>query len=186
MLLRAMQAFLNDGFEAASYEHIAREMGLSKPSLYNTFGDKLSLFKRVLDDYAIRASKQIVDSFSHQDTLEQGAQNLLRSAATFYSQPNGRSHGCLLVGTALPACTQYDDIRKILARFTQSLDQLLENVIDKQYANDAQACGLPSHILAVQISSLIFALAIRARAGLSRQQLLTYADELAETVSKKL
>jgi AcrR family transcriptional regulator len=133
-----------DGFEAASYAQIAREMGLSKPSLYNTFGDKLSLFQRVVDDYSIRASKQIFDSFSRQDTLEQGVANLLRSAATFYSQPKGPSHGCLLVGTALPACTQYDGIRETLARFTHSLDQLLEQVIDTQYAHDAQACGMPS------------------------------------------
>jgi len=180
-----MQAFLKDGFEAASYEQIARDMGLSKPSLYNTFGDKLSLFQRVVDDYAMQASKQIIDNFSHQNSLEQGVQNLLRSASGFYSQPKGPSLGCLLVGTALPACTQYDGIRETLSQFTHSLDQLLEKTIDTQYAHEAHERGLSPRILAAQISSLIFALAIRARTGLSRQQLNAYADVLAETVSRK-
>ncbi len=185
MLLRAMRAFLKDGFEAASYEKIAKKMGLSKPSLYNTFGDKLSLFQHVLDGYAIQARAYIIGNFSNQNSLEEAAQNLLRSAATFYSQPEGPSLGCLLIGTALPASTQYDSVRETLSSFTLSLDKLLEEIIDTQYAHGAQARGQSPRLLALQISSLVFTLAVRARMGLSRKQLLVCADELAEVVGKK-
>jgi AcrR family transcriptional regulator len=180
-----MQIFLKEGFEATSYEKIAKEMGLSKPSLYNSFGDKPSLFQHVLEGYAITARSHIVESFSNRKTLDEAVKNLLRSAARFYSSHNGPSLGCLLVGTALPASTRYDGIRETLSNFTDSLDRLLEETVSQQYAQEAQKRGQSPRSLALQISSLVFTLAVRARTGLSQRQLISLADELAEVVAAR-
>ncbi len=179
VLQQAMQAFLQNGFEASSYEDIARAMGLSKPSLYNAFGDKLALFERVLGGYAAAAHGHITSNFSGEDSLENAAQNLLCSAAEFYSSPDGPSLGCLLVGTALPSTTQYDHIREMLAQFTNALELSLEDIVTQQYAKDAKRLGKTPREISLHISSLIFSLAVRARMGLSRKQLVACAEELS-------
>jgi len=182
VLQLAAKVFLNDGFEASSYESISEAMGLSKPSLYNAFGDKQALFKRVIADYSLQAHKQIVEQFSGARTLQAACQKMLLAAATFYSTPDGPSVGCLLVGTALPATSQYDEIRDTLIGFTNRLETSLEKIISEEYCKDAVALEQQPKNIARHISSLLFALAVRARMGLSRKELNKTALELAEFI----
>lgn len=182
VLQRAAQAFLQDGFEAASYEHIAAAMGLSKPSLYNAFGNKTALFERVLSEYADQAHKFIIASFSNAETLEQAVEQLFQTAAEFYSRPDDPSIGCLLIGTALPATSQHANIRDTLTSFTSSLEASLAEVISSRYQRDAKKLEKSAAEIATHISSLIFALAVRARMGLSRQQLSGFAKDLAALI----
>ena len=182
VLHRAAQAFLQDGFEAASYEKIAEAMGLSKPSLYNAFGNKTELFERVISEYAQQAHGFILSSFSNADTLERGVDQVLQAAANFYSRPDDPSIGCLLIGTSLPATAQYDTIRATLSDFVLSLETSLEEVLVSRYMEDLEVLGKSSNQIALLVSSQIFSLAIRARMGLTREQLSAFASELAPMI----
>lgn len=177
---QAQQVFLEEGFEAAAYEQVAEAAGLSKPSLYNAFGDKTDLFERVLSEYAQMGRKHIVEAFADADTLADGVKNFLVATAAFYSRPNKLSIGCLLVGTALPACAYSKKVQQILVTFVQSLEDNLEQIISSQYASDLKQSGKTSKLMALQLSSLLFALAVKARTGLSKKQLTAVAQELSK------
>lgn len=185
VLQLAAQVFLNDGFEASSYEAISGAMGLSKPSLYNAFGDKKSLFKRVVAEYSLQAHEQIIEHFSGAETLQAACQGMLMAAATFYSNPDGPSVGCLLIGTALPASSQYDEIRDTLIGFTMRMEAALEKIINEEYGKDAVALEQNPKNIAMHISSLLFALAVRARMGLSREKLKQTALEISGFITHK-
>ena len=107
---------------------------------------------------------------------------MLLAAATFYSTTDGPSLGCLLIGTALPATSQYDEIRDTLISFTNRLETSLEKIIREEYDKDAVALEQHPKNIARHISSLLFALAVRARMGLSRKNLNKIALELAEFI----
>ena len=47
----AMKVFWCKGYEGASLSDLTRAMGINRPSLYAAFGDKESLFRKVLDRY---------------------------------------------------------------------------------------------------------------------------------------
>lgn len=55
----ALAVFARDGFADASVDEIARTAGVAKPTVYNHFGDKRSLFLEVLDEYATRAGERV-------------------------------------------------------------------------------------------------------------------------------
>lgn len=182
VLRRAQQLFLEQGFEAASYEEVAGGVGLSKPSLYNAFGDKAAFFERAIADYAHGAHAQIMAEFTGGGSLREAGRRLLLAAADVYSKPEGPSTGCLLVGTALPACVALEGPRHTLSEFIATLEASLEAAIDGRYAKDAARTGKTPRALALQLSSLLFSLAVRARMGLSRRKLRAIAAELAELV----
>jgi AcrR family transcriptional regulator len=48
---RAMHVFWAKGYEGASLSNLTRAMGINRPSLYAAFGNKLQLFRKVLDRY---------------------------------------------------------------------------------------------------------------------------------------
>ncbi len=175
----AARVFLECGYEALSYERLAVEVGLSKPSLYNTFGDKSALFERVLSHYADQALALSAAHFENKKTLKAATKAFLVAAADIYSEPSALSRGCLLIGTALPACTQADNVRGILKSFIQSLERGFEDTITVRFKDDAQNLGRSPRALALQLSSSLFALAIRARTGMSHQELRKIAMELA-------
>lgn len=51
-LKRAQELFWREGFDAASLKALLRAMGISRQSLYDTFGDKRGLYLRALERYA--------------------------------------------------------------------------------------------------------------------------------------
>lgn len=183
VLTRAATAFLKDGFEAVSYERIARDVGLSKPSLYNSFGDKTALFERALSDYAAKAHDHLATSFSDAESLQNAVEEIFNAAARIYSRVEEPSVGCLLVGTALPATSQHDTIQKTLSDFTQKLELSLKHIITDQYQQDSTRTRSTPEQTANHICSLIFALAVRARMGLSQKQMLSTARDFAKLVA---
>ena len=50
-LQKAMEVFWARGYEAASIEDLVKHMGINRQSLYDTFGDKHSLYLLALDRY---------------------------------------------------------------------------------------------------------------------------------------
>ncbi len=50
-LEKAMQVFWHKGYQATSMEDLLNAMDLNRGSLYNTFGDKRTLFLKVMDRY---------------------------------------------------------------------------------------------------------------------------------------
>ena len=164
VLRRAQKVFLEQGFEATSYEDIALAMGLSKPSLYNTFGDKTALFERSITDYVDHAREQIMASFTTAPNLAEAAKP---------------STGCLQVGTALPGCAQNEQLRNALSGFIASLDADLEKLIAERFGADVRALGKTARELSLLISGLLFSLAVRARTGVTRRKLRKAALELA-------
>lgn len=50
-LERAMEVFWTHGYEATSVQALVEAMGISRASMYDTFGDKHALFAAVIDHY---------------------------------------------------------------------------------------------------------------------------------------
>jgi AcrR family transcriptional regulator len=184
VLRRATRVFLAQGFEATAYEDIATATGLSKPSLYNAFGDKTALFEKVLVGYAAYARQQILTTFATGTSIAGATKAMLLAAADVYAPAEGPSTGCLLVGTALPACTQHDAMQKTLTDFLTAVDSDLESIIADRHASEAKRLHRSPRGLALQVSSLLLSLAVRARTGVTRRRLRVIATELGDTLKK--
>lgn len=50
-LQKAMEVFWSQGYEAASMQDLVKHMGINRQSLYDTFGDKHTLYLQALDHY---------------------------------------------------------------------------------------------------------------------------------------
>lgn len=183
VLQRAAGLFLAHGFEALSYDAMAAELGLAKPSLYNAFGTKEALFARALAAYADGARTQILADFSGARDLGAAVRKLLHAAAAHYAGPKGTSRGCLLIGTSLPSCVTHVAPREILAHFIDRLEAGLASNIAAEHGAEAARRGKSPKALAITVSSLLFSLAVRARTGVSRRQLLATARDLASTMA---
>ena len=98
VLESVMQSFWRHGFENTTFENLVADTGLSRSSLYNTFGGKDELFKRAFDRYAELEESAFFNSLNDAKT---GPKNLRALVQTFREpvDPNGKS--CLMLKTTL-------------------------------------------------------------------------------------
>src|SRR5215470_10428762 len=97
----ALHLFWQKGYEGASLSDLTGAMGINRPSLYAAFGNKESLFRKVLDRYANGPADYVRHALD-QPTARAVAEALLYGAADRLAN-SAHPRGCLMVGSAL-AC----------------------------------------------------------------------------------
>ena len=92
-LTKAMEVFWAHGYEAASLSELLKNMGIGKKSLYDTFGNKQSLFLKALEHYADRTIREMRDRLLTEGSPLSHLKQLLLDWQIRHSQP--QSHGCM-------------------------------------------------------------------------------------------
>lgn len=100
VLNAAMKCFWEWGYEATSVRDLAAEMGITGPSLYNAFGDKRSLFRKVLERYAQHSARARIARLEATLPPKKSVQAFI-SEIVEHSLDDRDRRGCLLVNTAL-------------------------------------------------------------------------------------
>lgn len=103
----AMEIFWQLGYDATSIGDLESATGLSRISVYNTFGDKEGLFTRALDNYHKTASPIFQDHIAKGGLRE--LEQFFKQLAMPVESQSPRNYGCLMVNTIL-------DIRHVSER----------------------------------------------------------------------
>lgn len=98
VLLKAMNIFWQQGYEKTSMQDLVTGMGIHKRSMYDTFGDKHTLYIKALERFASIQSSRL-ESRIEGVTSAVAAIRLLFEATIHRSDAEPR--GCMLVNTAV-------------------------------------------------------------------------------------
>jgi TetR/AcrR family transcriptional regulator, transcriptional repressor for nem operon len=96
----AMRCFWQDGYGATSVRDLAGRMGITSTSLYNAFGDKRSLFRKVLERYVESWTRVRIARLESTLAPKQAVRAFL-SEIIEHSLDDRDRRGCLLVNSAL-------------------------------------------------------------------------------------
>lgn len=95
---QAMLLFWAQGYEGTSTSQLMAAMGLSKSSLYQTFGSKDELFNLCLDRYGEMTADYLRETLAQTESPRQFLLDLIEATANY--QNDGGPNGCLLVNSA--------------------------------------------------------------------------------------
>lgn len=169
----ALEVFRAKGYEGASLTELTEAMGINRPSLYAAFGDKESLFRKVLQRYACWA-----DSFFRKaleaPTAREVAHNLLVAAAEM--QTSGEIRGCLLTQGALVCGDESEPIRRELAGARKANEIAIRDRFQRaKREGDLPADAHPAD-LARYLTSVMQGMSVLANGGASRAELRRVAE----------
>lgn len=119
-LSKAMEVFWARGYEAASLSELLEHMGISKKSLYDTFGNKRSLFLKALEYYAQTEVKSIRDQLLAPGSPLANLEKVLLNLQQRHSL--ARCKGCMLGTNIADFDTSEVEIAAILRHHLQSLE----------------------------------------------------------------
>ncbi|HZE39046.1 MAG TPA: TetR family transcriptional regulator [Stackebrandtia sp.] len=96
----AMELFLSRGYEATSMADLVSHLGISRASLYATFGHKDELYRKALDLYLRAQSIGPAYHLAQPGPVLPLIRSLMERYVSQVKQPNG-SGGCLVVNAAI-------------------------------------------------------------------------------------
>ena len=137
-LEKAMRLFWHSGYENTSLEALMREMGIARQSLYDTFGDKRSLYLKALAHYRNQTNRAMQKMLNETPSVKDGLAELLYGLAAETREQHER--GCLLLSANL----QRDTKDAVLRDFLRDNQARVEEIFVKALKR-AQKQGELSH-----------------------------------------
>ena len=171
---RAMQVFWRKGYAGASLSNLTSAMRINRPSLYAAFGDKETLFRKVLDRYSEGPGSHAREALN-EPTSRAVVEKLLRGGADLLTTP-GSPRGCLLVQGALTCGNSADSMRReLIARRTAGESALRRRFTRARKEGDLPRNANPGH-LARYVVTVIHGMSVQAAGGATRAELRHVAD----------
>ena len=178
-LERATQVFWSKGYDGVTIDDLVAGMGVGRPSLYAVFGDKQTLFLRVLRAYAERKGARAAKALFSPPALRDSLVGFLRHAVESATE-EGSAPGCLLVCVA----PLVDDAE--VRQFLKDAVAAGVALVKRRFCDAISAGELPSDfpvaVRASQVLDLGRGLTMRAQMGTPRKELLKDAEEAADLV----
>lgn len=175
----ALCVFWRKGYEGTSYTDLTQATGVERPALYSAFGNKESLFRRVL----VRYYEQYLDFIPAALELPSSrevAEHILLSAAELNTRYPDRK-GCLGVHGALAGSDDAEPIRLALIDSRAEGEVLLRN----RFERAKQERDLPETancaVLAAFVLTVLHGMAVQAKAGFSRDMLEAIVEQALST-----
>lgn len=162
----AMRIFWRNGYEGASLSDLTKAMGINRPSLYATFGDKEELFRKVVERYSNGPGSYIGAALAL-PTARQAIEALLLGAVDSNTCPEYPA-GCLMI-KGFSTATEH--LRcELTARHQLSVDAIRDRLLRGQREGDLSP-AVDIAVFTRFIDTIVGGIAYQATGGATRQQL---------------
>ena len=127
-LHKAMDVFWAKGYEGASLSEILEQIGIGKKSLYDTFGNKRSLFHRAMDLYAQTQYGKITSILQRPGSPMANIRALLEHWRGMAARPDSR--GCLLGTNMADFNVEDEDVAEKLRGYLGYVERAVEGTLE--------------------------------------------------------
>jgi AcrR family transcriptional regulator len=168
---KAMDTFRDGGFAATSLDDLSEAMGINRPSLYGTFGDKRDLFLKAYERYRHEMATTFAGAFDPGLTLREALEKIFATALDVYLAGEHGPRGCFTVMTATSEAMADPEIRAYVQKALGGTQRALAKRF--QVAQEAGELSPTAdvQVLAQIAASTVEAIAIRSRARVPRAEL---------------
>lgn len=166
-LQRAIEVFRQHGFAGTSTDDLLHGMGVSRQSMYDTFGDKRRLYLEALRRYNAESVSQSIRILSRSPSPRAGLEAMLAN----FAGRTGEAATCL----GISSISEFGRTDAGVSTLNDASGQVLLAAIERAVA-DAQAAGeigrdLDPRAVARFLLALISGMKVSARAGATRSEL---------------
>ena len=158
----AIECFWSRGYEATSVRDLAEAMEISGPSLYNTFGDKRTLYRQALDHYVERGFCNRVRRFESQ-LAPRAAIGAFFDEVIELSLADGERKGCLIVNSALEMAPHDPEFQAALSVVLCDMEAFFRRCVKAGQGSGTIDTALPAEDLARMLLGLLMGLRVLAR-----------------------
>lgn len=169
-LIRAMELFWEQGYAATSMEQLVAAMGISRQSLYDTFGDKHRLFLAAMDSYCAMLEAAMLAPLKAPDAGLQALHETAMGIIDFLIQfPKRRA--CLMANTTLELAPHDAEVAEKVQAHMANMERAFHHALGNAKARGEIAASADVPALSKYLVGLAHGLMVMAKSGATREML---------------
>lgn len=161
---KAIEIFWHKGYNGTSAQDLVTHLGLSRSSLYDTFGDKQKLFSKSLRRYQKNAQNQIVELFDQSTNIKETLKDIFKQAV-IESLEDRTTKGCFMVNSSVELAMHDEEIAKIVKNNSQTMEEVFTKAVLKGQNEGHISKAIDAKILARFIFNNYSGIRVLARTG---------------------
>lgn len=181
VLQKAMELFWQQGYEKTSISDLVEHMGIHRKSIYDTFGDKHSLFLKVIDRYGEFSTTKLKSEALRAKTSYQAIQYIF----DYIIEGNEDKHfGCLFVNAATEL-GPWDQavLEKTEEAFGQA-EKFISEIIKKGQLDGEFSNKYSNELLGEILHNSLLGLRVLVKTSTSKEKMQNIANFFLELLSK--
>ena len=181
VLQKAMELFWKQGYEKTSMNDLVEYMGIHRRSLYDTFGDKHTLFLKAMDFYEELIKNKMQTGISHAKTAKQAIQFIFDFIIEGFED---KQWGCLIVNSATEMAQMDKEIKERTERAFMQTEQLFADLVRKGQQAGEFSCDCDPEVLSEIFQNALLGIRVELRMSASKEKLHRIADFLMNLLYK--
>ncbi|MFS0868774.1 TetR/AcrR family transcriptional regulator [Paenibacillus xylanilyticus] len=183
VLDKAMKLFWEQGYEKTSMTDLVEHMGIHRRSLYDTFGDKHTLFLKAIDRFRTKVNTELAGVVKGSETAVDALQ-LIISYMIYGNGDKESPSGCLMVNSAVELAMRDIDVdSKATESFTLA-EQLFKDIILWGQKNGELTLDYDAGVLAAHLNAVGIGLRAMARTSIPKENLQRTANISIKLLTK--
>jgi len=179
---RAMYAFWHNGYAATSVQDLVEATGVPRQSIYNTLGDKHTLYLSALECHIEIESERLGELRSAESDLEM-LTAYLEETVRELTETGIERHGLFHANAAAELGAHDEEVAALIQRHMRTTSAAFARAL-RQGVDAGQVRGdIDTTVAARGLAQLLLGLAVASRAGASRRTLLEVAGNAIHLLS---
>ncbi|WP_459481386.1 TetR/AcrR family transcriptional regulator [Clostridium saccharoperbutylacetonicum] len=181
VLQKAMELFWKQGYEKTSLNDLVEHMGIHRRSLYDTFGDKRTLFLKTMDFY-----EELIRNKMQAGVLKaENAKQAIRFIFDFIIEGyEDKQWGCLTVNSATELALMDKEIKERVERTFMQTEQLLADLVRKGQQAGEISSDYEPEVLAEVLHNTLHGIRVQLRISASKEKLHRIGNFFMDLLNK--
>lgn len=168
VLDKAVNLFWTNGYNATSAQDLVDGLGISRSSLYDTYGDKYQLFKNSLLQYRKKFAGGMIQMIDNSDDYEKTLKDIFHYVVT-ESLKEKCSKGCFMVNSSIELAPHNSEIAEIVNDNMKNIEDALFRLIKKGQDIGQFSKGHSARSLARFIFNTISGIRVASKSGADKK-----------------
>ena len=177
VLDQAVQLFWERGYEGTSLADLEAHLGLGRQSLYNTFGDKQTLFLKALERYRSHVGDQRLAELNAPGAGLDAIRVFFRASVESLTAP-GKRRACLVANTIVERGSQDPDALLRCNHARDGLERAFRRALAQGKSRGELPDGLDVEATAALLIIQTYGLSVLAKTGASAGELEAAVEAL--------
>lgn len=170
VLDKALKIFWHKGYNGTSAQDLVDGLGINRSSMYDTFGDKRTLFIKALKHYQENYTHALSELAEHSEdalkTIRQIFQSLIKEGLT-----DRIAKGCFVVNTAIELAPHDEEIAAIVTDNMQEAENAFYTTVKKGQRSGQIPADIDARATARFLFNNVSGLRVAVRAGKDKKTL---------------
>ena len=175
VLTKAMYAFLRHGYEGTSMQTLVSTMGINRGSLYDTFGDKRSLFLAAIAHYESTIVKDTIACLMQPEADKQTIISLFRGLVVNMAKEEN-CYGCLMTNSAVELCPHDAEAKSKIELHFGAISKAFKQALSKAKTKGEIKSDLDIDSIAKYLTSSLQGLRVMGKVNRDPQTLNSIVD----------